>query len=248
MDEEGITNESNGAYPVRVLYAVGLQDGVLDESGAVSDSVDSSYIETNSNDDGTADYFEGTEAKTTVIERSGSLLSGYTEVQGGQLYLKAGSPRLGNLNDSIRQKTDNATGTAACEFYPTFEGEPSDGAFVIYLGNNGRLTAQPAASEETPPEEETPPGDETEEGQDGEQNGGSDTGQEENDPAIEADPVTPGSGSDNSGSSGSSGQGSSGSVDTGDDFQVLPYAAGACAAAGGLTALGAVLLKRRRAG
>ncbi len=196
----------------------------------------------------TADYFEGTEAKTTVIERSGSLLSGYTEVQGGQLYLKAGSPRLGNLNDSIRQKTDNATGTAACEFYPTFEGEPSDGAFVIYLGNNGRLTAQPAASEETPPEEETPPGDETEEGQDGEQNGGSDTGQEENDPAIEADPVTPGSGSDNSGSSGSFGQGSSGSVDTGDDFQVLPYAAGACAAAGGLTALGAVLLKRRRAG
>ena len=42
MDEEGITNESNGAYPVRVLYTVGLQDGVLDESGAVSDSVDSS--------------------------------------------------------------------------------------------------------------------------------------------------------------------------------------------------------------
>ena len=48
----------------------------------------------------------------------------------------------------MRKKADNITETAAYDFYPVFEGNPADGAFVIYLGNNGRLTAGAYVPEE----------------------------------------------------------------------------------------------------
>ena len=83
------------------------------------------------------EYYEGTEVKTHSLARSGSLLpDNYVVEKNGAYYLTAGAPRLGNLNDFIRDKSDNQTGTAGTAYYPTYIG---NGTFKVYLGNNGRL-------------------------------------------------------------------------------------------------------------
>ena len=212
VNGEVASNTDNEAYPIRVLYTVGMQEGIIDENGVITDKVSSDYIAQNSNSDGTVNFYsnrysgsddgnrgdalvtftpadsnpyyfvqedtllytdeacqtpatafdpeatyyfrssyvqgEGENAQTVwyVVERSGSMLEGYTTMQNGQLYLSAGAPRLGNLQDSMRLKEENSTGTAAYEFYPTFTGDPSTGQFEIYLGNNGKLTADQALS------------------------------------------------------------------------------------------------------
>lgn len=88
-------------------------------------------------------YYEDTNLVTDSISRSGALLAGYTTVHDGQLYIVKGAPRLGNLQDVTASKTSNATGTAANYREPTFEGNPETGRFVVYLGNNGRMTLNP---------------------------------------------------------------------------------------------------------
>ena len=207
-------NEDNGAYPIRVLYTVGLKDNVLTQDGYINkEVVTKEYLEKNStngsvyfysnlyegNRQGTGPeyektvgnatvtfipasdnpfyflqedtplyssenteapatsdqdtyyfqttYYEGTTTKTIWLERPASLLSGYIIEKGGQLYLKAGAPRLGYLTDFVSDKTGtdgtaaNATGTAGTYFYPTFpnNGTPGTDPFTVYLGNNGRL-------------------------------------------------------------------------------------------------------------
>lgn len=207
-------NEDNGAYPIRVLYTVGLKDNVLTEDGYINKAVvTENYLEKNSsngavyfysnlydgnsqgtgteyektvgnatvtfvpasdnpfyflqedtplynseniNDPATSQqntyyfqttYYEGTTTKTIWLERPASLLSGYIIEKDGQLYLKAGAPRLGYLTDFVSDKTGtdgtvaNATGTAGTYFYPTFpnNGTPGTDPFTVYLGNNGRL-------------------------------------------------------------------------------------------------------------
>lgn len=97
-------------------------------------------------------YYEGTDAVTEVVARPGSQLEGYTRTDNGQLNIVAGAPRLGNLDDVTAEKTDNTTGTDDDYRRPTFEpaesGNPLDGHFTVYLGNNGRLVA-PFASRNT---------------------------------------------------------------------------------------------------
>lgn len=97
-------------------------------------------------------YYNGTDAVTEVIARPGSQLQGYTKTVNGQLNIVAGAPRLGNLDDVTAEKTDNTTGTDGDYRRPTFEpaesGNPLDGHFMVYLGNNGRLVA-PFASRNT---------------------------------------------------------------------------------------------------
>ncbi len=50
----------NNAYPFRLVYSVGLQDGVLDENGKVDlNTVSEDYLETHTQEDGTVYFYEG---------------------------------------------------------------------------------------------------------------------------------------------------------------------------------------------
>lgn len=88
-------------------------------------------------------YYEGSNKVERVIARPGSQLVGYTTVDDEQLCIKKGAPRLGNLEDVTANKTQNGTDTASTYREPTFEGDPQTGRFVVYLGNNGRMTLKP---------------------------------------------------------------------------------------------------------
>ncbi|MBM6730671.1 hypothetical protein H6A14_05745 [Bifidobacterium pullorum subsp. saeculare] len=88
-------------------------------------------------------YYQGTETKTAAVKRAGSLMSGYVKEKNGAMYLQSGAPRLGYLQDLTVSKDDNLTGTASTYREPTFEGDPRTGRFVVYLGNNGRMTLHP---------------------------------------------------------------------------------------------------------
>lgn len=207
-------NEDNGAYPIRILYTVGLKDNVLTQDGYINkEVVTEEYLEKNStngsvyfysnlyegNRQGTgteyektvgnatvtfipasdnpyyflqedtplyssentenpatsnqdtyyfqATYYEGTTTQTVWLARPASLLFNYIVEKDGQLYLRAGAPRLGYLTDFISDKNNsggtaaNETGTAETYFYPTFPsgGTPGTDSFTVYLGNNGRL-------------------------------------------------------------------------------------------------------------
>ena len=100
-------------------------------------------------------YYEGkgpNAVKTVWVARSGALLRGYVGATGpnGQFEIQQGAPRLGNLEDFTAEKTQtsNLTETAPYRYYPTFENsdDPHDGSFVVYLGNNGRLTVDGPAT------------------------------------------------------------------------------------------------------
>lgn len=216
-DDTVKSNVSNDAYPFRLLYTVGLKEGVKDAEGRVNTNVVSpDYITANTEngmvnfysnlyskqtqgqddaaktvgdatvtftpasdnpfyfvqentplylDEGRRpatsydrdatyyfqiSYYEGTELKTAWVSRSADLMDGYTEIIDRQLNLKAGSPRLGYLTQFIKDKGHNTTNTAATSYYPTFEGTPEAGEFVVYLGNNGKLQVDAPV---------TPPGD-----------------------------------------------------------------------------------------
>lgn len=84
-------------------------------------------------------YYQGTKKETAVVERAGSLMSGYVKDIDGAMYLMQGAPRLGYLEDVTAYKTKNETKTASTYREPTFEGDPKTGKFVVYLGNNGCL-------------------------------------------------------------------------------------------------------------
>lgn len=82
-------------------------------------------------------YYEGEQRVERIIERSSAELADYVVRIDGQWYLKAGSPRLGNLEDVTAQKGQgNETGTASTYREPTYQ----NGQFVVYLGNNGKLS------------------------------------------------------------------------------------------------------------
>lgn len=95
-------------------------------------------------------YYEGTGedgVKTIWISRSGSLLDSWVDNDEEGLYIKPGSPRLGNLLDVVDSVTtdyENLTNTADHPYYPTFSGDPKTGEFIVYLGNNGSLTLNSA--------------------------------------------------------------------------------------------------------
>lgn len=90
------------------------------------------------------------EPVTKYEERLGSVMSEYviSDVD-GKVYLKAGSPRLGNIAAFTRDKTSNETNTAITSFAPTFNfrtsGDAQSGSFCVYLGNNG-VVKVPSAS------------------------------------------------------------------------------------------------------
>ena len=92
------------------------------------------------------EYYHGTSVETEIIERTGAQLK-KTELIAvdGYWYRKAGSPRLNRILEFAGNKTPNVTGTAEDFYYPTFEHaegnpDPAAGKYVIYLGNNGKMS------------------------------------------------------------------------------------------------------------
>ena len=68
---------------------------------------------------------------TAYVARSGATLAGYVENDAdGGLYIKDGSPRLGNLEDVTAEKTQSSDGTVVANVTH----------FLVLLGNNGKLT------------------------------------------------------------------------------------------------------------
>lgn len=99
-------------------------------------------------------YYEGNQIVNTRVERSGSSMADYIQYEQSEdypwisyAYIQEGAPRLGNIEQFIKDKNTNTTGTAATSFYPTFEGDDvHNGKFVVYLGNNGKLQLDAPAS------------------------------------------------------------------------------------------------------
>lgn len=104
-------------------------------------------------------YYSGTSEQTVYIPRSGADMAGYVDSERVNIgtdwrpsyenlyYIKAGSPRLGNLQDVTASKADapgaNNTDTAANYREPVYG---ADGAITVLLGNNGRLQLDAPAS------------------------------------------------------------------------------------------------------
>lgn len=108
-------------------------------------------------------YYDENGEKTAVISRRGDEFyddSIALDDENDQAYVKAGSPRLGNLNEFVREKgrDENRTGTASVCYYPYQLGEQNDpsgysiatlaagagAGFGAALGNNGAMGVAPA--------------------------------------------------------------------------------------------------------
>ena len=98
-------------------------------------------------------YYVGSDGavreETDYVARSGATLAGYVEkTNTGELYIKKGAPRLGNLEDLTAPKAsgENKTGTYANYREPLFvyddpgEANAQEGHFLVLLGNNGKLS------------------------------------------------------------------------------------------------------------
>lgn len=82
---------------------------------------------------------------TSYVARSGETLVGFVDSDNSGLYIREGSPRIGNLQDVTASKSVNETGTYGNYREPTFvfdQGgtDPQAGHFLVLLGNNGKLS------------------------------------------------------------------------------------------------------------
>lgn len=90
---------------------------------------------------------EGSDVKkvTSYVARSGETLAGFVGSDNSGLYIREGSPRIGNLQDVTASKPANETGTYGKYREPTFvfdqgDTNPQAGHFLVLLGNNGVLS------------------------------------------------------------------------------------------------------------
>ncbi|HJF94035.1 MAG TPA: DUF5979 domain-containing protein [Lachnoclostridium phocaeense] len=111
-------------------------------------------------------YYVGSDGavreETDYVARSGATLAGYVEkTNTGELYIKKGAPRLGNLEDLTAPKAsgENKTGTYANYREPLFvyddpgEANAQEGHFLVLLGNNGKLSVPYLRKDVTTPED-----------------------------------------------------------------------------------------------
>lgn len=82
---------------------------------------------------------------TSYVARSGETLAEYVRSDNSGLYIREGSPRIGNLQDVTASKSANETGTYGNYREPTFvfdqgDTDPQAGHFLVLLGNNGKLS------------------------------------------------------------------------------------------------------------
>lgn len=94
-------------------------------------------------------YYDGagSEVKeiTSYVARSGETLAEFVDSDNSGLYIREGSPRIGNLQNVTASKSVNETGTYGNYREPTFvfdKGgtDPQAGHFLVLLGNNGKLS------------------------------------------------------------------------------------------------------------
>lgn len=94
-------------------------------------------------------YYDGagSEVKeiTSYVARSGETLAGFVDSDNSGLYIREGSPRIGNLQNVTASKSVNETGTYGNYREPTFvfdqgDTDPQAGHFLVLLGNNGVLS------------------------------------------------------------------------------------------------------------
>ncbi len=90
---------------------------------------------------------EGSDVKkvTSYVARSGETLAGFVGSDNSGLYIREGSPRIGNLQDVTASKSANETKTYGKYREPTFVFDqggtnPQNGHFLVLLGNNGKLS------------------------------------------------------------------------------------------------------------
>jgi len=93
------------------------------------------------------DYYHGTSVEKEYLLRTGAQLKKVNIIsKNGYLYREKGSPRLNRILEFAGHKDVNPTDTAEDFYYPTFvhdplyPTDPAAGKYVIYLGNNGRLS------------------------------------------------------------------------------------------------------------
>lgn len=101
-------------------------------------------------------YYEGADSTvkeiTSYVARTGETLAKYVESDNNGLYIREGSPRIGNLQDVTASKSANETDTYGYYREPVFvydQGgtDPQAGHFLVLLGNNGKLSV-PFASKD----------------------------------------------------------------------------------------------------
>lgn len=96
-------------------------------------------------------YYDGADSDvkkvTSYVARSGETLAGFVDSDNSGLYIREGSPRIGNLQDVTATKPANETGTYGKYREPTFvfdqggtNPNPQNGHFLVLLGNNGKLS------------------------------------------------------------------------------------------------------------
>lgn len=94
-------------------------------------------------------YYDGAgsdvEKVTSYVARSGETLAGFVDSDNSGLYIREGSPRIGNLQNVTASKSVNETGTYGNYREPTFvfdqgDTDPQAGHFLVLLGNNGVLS------------------------------------------------------------------------------------------------------------
>lgn len=104
---------------------------------------------------------DAVEKVTDYVARSGATLAGHVKEINGELYIKKGAPRLGNLEDLTAPKTsgENKTGTYVNYREPLFvyddpsEANAQEGHFLVLLGNNGKLSVPYLRKDVTTPED-----------------------------------------------------------------------------------------------
>lgn len=105
-------------------------------------------------------YYKGTEEITEYVPRLGAVFGVYVGEDAEGAYIEKDAPRIGNLEDVTAYKgkvsdgSANTTGTADTYRKPTFNDEdPHQGQFVVYLGNNGKLSVPYLRKDVTTPED-----------------------------------------------------------------------------------------------
>ncbi|MBE7056798.1 MAG: VWA domain-containing protein [Ruminococcaceae bacterium] len=93
------------------------------------------------------EYYHGASVEIDAIPRTGAQLNSTSLISGedGLLYREKGSPNLNRILKFEGTKIRNATTTAEDFYAPTFEylegsSDPFEGKFVVYLGNNGKMS------------------------------------------------------------------------------------------------------------
>ena len=132
-------SHSNPFYYIQENTPIYTNEGLTDIANASAEIVDDQiyyYAD---------EHYHGNTKHAVPIERTGAQLknAGVVNID-GQWHRPVGSPRLNRILEFEGTKTANTTNTAQDFYAPTFvqTGETAyDGKFVVYLGNNGIVTA-----------------------------------------------------------------------------------------------------------